>query len=123
MTVQGPVKKEQPDGMSHGGGGQGVFVPCFAFNWPFLIQEIGSGQSVTSLSLARSQRKLVCRSCRLCMLTPAHADQHHLHLNGVVPILDYKVMGQDLCFLSPFKISERWLRVTEHFSESTQELM
>ena len=23
MTVQGPVKKQQPDGMSHGGGGGG----------------------------------------------------------------------------------------------------
>ena len=30
MTVQGPVKKQQPDGMPHGGGGMAIrFVRCW----------------------------------------------------------------------------------------------
>ena len=28
MTVQGPVKRQQPDGMSHGGGGGGLVGPA-----------------------------------------------------------------------------------------------
>ena len=28
VTVQGPVKKQQPDGMSHRGGGMGCLISC-----------------------------------------------------------------------------------------------
>ena len=69
VTVQGPVKEQQPDGMSHrgGGGGQGGVTPFPLKRMPGPSTEQNAGRMGTRRCWTRlhNPRALSCRPCAL----------------------------------------------------------
>ena len=86
VTVQGPVKKQQPDGMSHGGGGGGTVAPG-----------VGYGARPRPLDLFRAPQTLFHSIA--CIAVPQVLSRNDFNLTLWIPLALICALGMELAGL------------------------